>query len=134
MSDYANTRFVIEASHREQHDLWATYSVECWRQTWDFPTQNKYTWQQINPGYLETVGEFHGFPVCISVNWVRINGVLVMFYEPVSRVVDREMVRDWLKKTCCPRWDNNTREAHCDAANFHHCISHVERLCKGEEK
>src|SRR5690348_7087555 len=88
------TQFVVEATHNESHLLWEKFSTESLYKT----ELNKYKWDQISPGYMVQVGEFHGFPVNISCFWFRINGVLVMFYEANSRVVDHEMIEKWLEK------------------------------------
>jgi hypothetical protein len=109
---YAVTAFVVEATDFEQLTLW-----QQWHET--------VTWQQDNPGWLETVGHNAGRPVCISVSWNVINGRHVMFYEATSQVVDHELVDAWLVANCNPKWDNGTRRAHTNAMNFGHCIHAV---------
>jgi hypothetical protein len=121
------TEFVVEATHNESHLLWEKFCTQSMYKT----ELNKYNWEQINPGYLICVGDFHGFPVNISCFWYRINGVMVMFYEDVSRIVDHEMIKEWLKKNCAPRWDKGTRLAHTNATNFHNVLGHIRELGKG---
>jgi len=120
----AETKFVVEATDNEMQSFWEKFSTEAMHPRPEF---NKYKWEQINPGYVETVGELAGFPVCISVFWFRINGVTVMFYDATSRVVDHQMIEEWLDKHCAPRWDKGTRLARCNSNNFHHVLNYVDR-------
>lgn len=82
--------------------------------------------EQVNPGWALTIGELAGKPVVISLSWWRIDGVLVMFYDMVSRVVDHQMKEQWLDANCCPK-DLDGRVARTDAMNFHNVIHHVQR-------
>src|SRR5690348_17770034 len=84
--------------------------------------ESRLSWEQLSPGYLTTIGKLGKRPVCVLVFFARIAGKVVAFYHATSEVVDHKMVEKWLwKKFSPPRWDNNTRRAHCDAQNFHHC-------------
>ncbi len=118
------TQFVVEATGCEVLMLWGQFSTESMTKGKD----NTYTWVQHYQGHMITVGEFHGFPVTIALRWFTINGVLVMFWEPISRVVDHEMIKDWLLANCAPRWDHGTRLAHTNAMNFHHVLDHIRTM------
>lgn len=116
------TEFVVEATGAEQQMLWGKFCKDSMFQT-RFTT---HAWKQINPGYLVCVGELAGFPVNVSLIWNTIDGALVLFYEAVSRVVDHDMVKDWLKERCSPYWDGGTRLAYTNAMNFHHVLDYIK--------
>lgn len=98
---------------------------------WDLADQ-RLAWEQLNPGYMVTVGECAGMPVCVCVTFARIRGRIVAFYYATSQVVDHRMVEKWLAKEFKPpKWDSGTRTAHCDAQNFHLCASAIEAATVG---
>lgn len=101
---------VVEANSYERHMLWDENRRR------DQPD----TWETISPGLLETVGHLGEMPVCISLLKVRVGGQLLLMMHPTSRVVDHEMVREWMRKTL-PRsafWPDG--HVNCvDAMNFH---------------
>lgn len=114
------TKFVVEATSFEQQVLWERYSAESMYKT----KHSVYNWEQINSGYMITVGHVNKWPVNISCNWAKINGVLVMFYCDVSRMVDHGMIKQWLADNCNPKHDDG-RHSHVDAANFYAVIEFV---------
>jgi hypothetical protein len=124
----AKTEFVCEATSYEVLTLWKVYSSEALDKT----PLNCYEWIQHSLGYVITVGQFHGYAVNISCRWCSINNVLVMFYEACSMVVNYEMIGNWLKEYCHPRWDNGTRRAKTDAMNFHDVINHIDSVNKAK--
>ena len=89
-------------------------------------------WQQLT-GELATIGLYCKRPICVSVSWVRINGFVVMFYEPTSELVDWRVVKKWLAEEYAhvPKWDGS-RTPQCDAMNFSHCLSHTRDLQKAK--
>lgn len=128
---FAETVFMVEATHNETHNLWAQWSKE----GKEFCTHGRFQdiyrrldWEQDNPGYLYTVGWVDKRPVCVSFVWNRIKGHLVCFYEPTSQIVDHELVEKYINKIFKGTWDNGSRRAHCDAMNFGHCIQHLRSL------
>lgn len=125
LNDYKrDTVFCVEATSYEQLALWSNHSNESehalYRKTYD--------WEQLNPGSLTTIGQYTRRPVCVNINYVRINGQVVMFYEPTSELVDWRMVRKWLDKEYAhvPKWDGS-RRPHCDAMNFGHCLAAIDQ-------
>lgn len=120
-----DTIFLVEASQSERHNLWVDYSTES-----DRPMNRECTvrWQQLT-GELATIGTYTKRPICVSISWVRINGFIVMFYEPTSELVDWRMVKKWLADEYkhVPMWDGS-RSPQCDSANFKHCINHIRDL------
>jgi hypothetical protein len=120
------TEYIVEATDNEKHMLWAKFCNKSMYKT----ELNTYDWEQIPTGYHIHVGDFCGHPVNISCFWMKIkgekaatNGVLVMFYEAVSRVVDYEMVKKWIEENCSTRH-------HCNAMNFHLVLDHIRQLGK----
>lgn len=98
------TRFLVQATDLEQLFVW---------QQW----HERATWRETYPDRGVTVGTTNGRPTVVRCTWVVINGHLVMFYDPTSMLVDWELVEQW-------RRPFHARGAgHCDARNFHNCVS-----------
>lgn len=126
------TLFIVEATSFEQHALWRDHAKE--NNLNPSPGYAKYTWEQVNPGWLVTVGhlgtakgkgENKKRPVCINVSWNRIDGHLVMFYDQCSQVADSVQTEKWLDENFKGKYDSRTRRAQCDAMNFGHCLSAI---------
>ena len=73
-------------------------------------------------------------PVCITINWATVNGLIIMFVDPTSKVVDHRIIDKFLDDNCSPRYDNNTRLARTNSWNFHHAINaSLEKMKKSSE-
>lgn len=114
--------FVVEASSFEKQALW-----ERWAQQSARPVERLLDWRDCGRGWLIQVGELDKRPINLLIFGATLNGKHVLFYEAVSQVVDWVQVEEWFKNHCWPRWDANTRRAHCDAMNFHHCVEVVSK-------
>ena len=115
-----STDFLVEATHNEWHTLWSRWcrrSDECREPLFD-------NWEQLG-GWLVTVGRLDGRPVCISLNWDRLDGFLVCNWEATSELVDYKMVNAWLDKHFTGKTKDG-RRARCNAANFHQCVHAFE--------
>lgn len=110
-------RFVVEASSFEQQALWEAHAVQA-----GGDNSTRIDWLDQTRGWLLEIGRLDNRPICINVRGSLLNGLAVLFYDATSQVVDWQMIEDWFQERCWPKWDNNTRRAHCDAANFHHCL------------
>ena len=127
MNDTAENRlkrtvFIVEANSFECLCLWRDHA----KQNRDpRPDMTQQDWEQINSGWMVTVGKVGKRPVCIDVRWYKIDGCLVMFYDACSQVVDHRQVEAWLRKNFTNKYDNDTRWAQCDAMNFGHCLSAI---------
>lgn len=108
---FLKTEFVVAATSTEQQMLWHRHHY-----TASTP------WKQESKGTSIQVGELAGFPVNVSIFWATIDGLYVLFYEPISQVVDHKMVESWFDKNCNPRWDNGSRGARVNAENFNHVL------------
>lgn len=121
--------FIVEASSFEQLMLWqqhargSIFSVVDKNHNLAF---EQLSWEQSGGGSLVTVGYHCRQPVCISLSWCRIDGQIIMFWEPTSRVVNHEMIEKWLKEHFTRKYDQGTRWASCDANNFGHCLSAIK--------
>lgn len=113
-----NTVFCVEATSYEQHSLWAFWASDSVRRA----AKPSLKWKRLS-GELATVGHDNKRPICVSIQWVEIDGQTVMFYHPTSQLVDWKKIEKWLEIEYAhvPKWDHGTRRAHCDADNFHHC-------------
>ena len=101
---------VVEATSFEKHMLWAENGRK--------PVPR--TWQENLSGLGETVGTVGSLPVCVSLSTALVDGRKLLFVDAVSRVVDHEMVDDWLRATlprCAFREDGYLNRV--DATNFH---------------
>jgi hypothetical protein len=102
--------FVVEATSYERHALWAKHN-----ETVD--------WKAEGVGHGCKIGELDGRPVFVAFNYAKINGQLVVFYNPTSQVVDWEMVEKWIKE----HFKIGFRDGQSDAMNFGHCLNAIER-------
>lgn len=118
------TQFVVEATSCEHQLLWEQFSKDTIHKT----PQSVHRWENVNPGYVIEVGRFFGFSVNIGCRWDVIDGVWVMFYEDISRVVDHDLIKKWLNENCCPRWCNGSRLARTNAMNFHHVLDYIRNV------
>jgi len=123
----ANVEFVCEATSCEKQDLWSKFhfgvrSINGQRCTCGADDFTRYSWESDNMGLQIEVGRFFGHPVVILVWFVKVNGLNVMFWEDTSRVVDHDIIKEWLRDNVAPKWDHGQRLAHTDAINFHHVI------------
>lgn len=124
---FSDTVFVVEATGFEKLTLWTQHSTQgSWYLKHD-PKRRRYEWEQDNHGIWYQIGELDGLPVAINFNWFKIDGHRVVFYELMSRVIDKQMVDEWFAICCSPKWDGS-RLAHCNAMNFHHCLNAVDDL------
>lgn len=82
---------VVIANRFEQHALWEKNERYA-----------KRTWSRESMGIGETVGEIDDHPVCVMLSYVMIDGHKILFVDPTSRVVDYEMIREWMEKTLPP--------------------------------
>jgi len=110
---FKDTIFRVEANSYEHLCLWNEW-------------KERIKWEDDNLGIWYQIGEINNLPICISMRWTKINNYLILFYHPTSRIVDHDQIEDWFKKHCYPKWDKDTRIAHCDAMNFHHCIHAIK--------
>lgn len=104
---FKTTDFLVEANSCESLYLWK----DC--------QERKNEWVQDNAGLMIKVGEVNDMPVNISVNWNTIDGLKVLFWHPISRIVDYKMIEDWFERNCDPKYCNGERRAKTDAQNFH---------------
>jgi hypothetical protein len=127
-----DTFFVVEATSYEQFCLWEKYSLES-RQSSFIAHENRMKWEQISPGWLVTVGKLDGRPCCISTQWNRISGKLVLFWYSCSQVTDSVMAEKWITEHFTGTWDSGTRRAWTDAQNFHHCCHAIDEANKSDQ-
>lgn len=113
--------YLVEATDLETHHLWLDWSEESESRGWGEPTHPRLPWEQIALGYGDTVGEFGGMPVAVSVTFARVLGQVIVFYEATSQVVDHRMVEKWTQ-TAFPASRGRT-----NATNFHICVDDLRR-------
>jgi hypothetical protein len=105
-----STKFFVEATNTEKFYLWKENKDLC-------------KWENESSGICRKIGEINpGQEVWLSVFFAEIENCTVAFYEVTSRFNDTLMVENWIKNNYPVKYDNNTRWAMTNAANFHHCI------------
>lgn len=114
------TFFIVEATRFERLALWQARAY--------------FLWEEVNPGWLITVGKLDHRPCCISTSWALLGGFLVMFWYNCSQVTDQVQTDAWLQAHFKGTYDNGTRRAECDAMNFGHCLNAVKDAMKEEAK
>lgn len=51
----------------------------------------------------EEIAKFHDSPICVESTIYSFRGKRILFYEPVSLIVNWKKVEEWLKETVKPR-------------------------------
>lgn len=115
--------FVVEVSSFEKQALWERYAREVAHL--DRRSGPRVHWQDQGRGWWFQIAEVDKRPVMISVFGALLNDSAILFYEATSEVVDWKAIEEWFREHCWPMWDSDTRRAHCDAMNFHHCLEVV---------
>jgi hypothetical protein len=110
--------FVVEANNNEKHHWWKDFNK-------DHPLE------QIMFGFGVNVGTVNNLPVFLELSFYHVYDKLVMFYNPCSRMVDWDMVDEWITallhknypeyKGKYPKLDYG-----CDANNDHQIV----KFCK----
>lgn len=111
--------FVCEATHTESFYIWKIYVNS---------EKMIKTWQQ-HGGYLQEIGRINDRPICISVDFVTIDGLYTAFVEMTSQLCDYVMMEEWLEKYCPIYTDRRNRTS--DAMNFGHIFRVIEDQHKG---
>lgn len=92
--------------------------------------RHRVEWKEDSKGICIEIGSVDNRPVCVSFFTAKIDGKKVIFYEPVSQIVDYRMVREYLEKNFQMTHDNYTSWNHTDANNFHICVHALQKLDK----
>lgn len=116
------TLFCVKATSFEEYTLRSRWCVESPEN--QEPLFEK--WEQLG-GWGVTVGELDGRPVCVSMDWVRMDGHLIMFWEAVSQVVDQLQVEEWFAEHFTGTWGGG-RRAVTDASNFHFAVAAIDEI------
>jgi hypothetical protein len=116
---FEGVEFLVQATDTERFLLWCENEND--------KSERKVKWEQTSRGAGSTLGWLDTRPISVTLFYAVLNGKKVAFYDATSQVTDHAMVDDWLKTHTLDhiRYDNNQRWAHCNAMNFHHCLSYV---------
>lgn len=106
--DLAEVVGAVEATREEEFGVWTRFVDRR-----DPPL----TWKQ-HGGYLRTIGYLDGLPVCVSLTFNTVAGHRILFYHATSRVVDHEMVREFIDAIL----PDEAKARRTDATNFVHCL------------
>lgn len=119
------TKWLLEATDFEWFTLWERWCKES--STCREPLFAKC--EQLN-GWLVTCGYGPDCrPINISMQWNKLDGMLVCCWEPVSQLVDHLVIEGWLTHHYSMTF--NGRNATSDAQNFHLCAEALKEWQKG---
>lgn len=106
----------VQADDFARHALWREYS-------------ETHKWVQDTSGIIKPLGEFHGLPVNLSINFATIDGLRVMFYDCTSQLAHWGMVDEWMEKNvpAMGRCDPQVARVWSDATNFVNVLHDIER-------
>lgn len=114
-SGVAETVDVVEADSYVQLALWREFSKQAYEDGYRTnPSVDalRVPWEQLYSGRnCHTVGKLEGREVNISVDFVRVDGRVVAFWDCYSWVVDYAQIKAWLRTTF-------PSANHTDAMNF----------------
>lgn len=102
-----------------------TFETMCLWREW---TDNGDTWVSTGHGYGPTVGTLADMPVCISLLTATVNGQKILFFEPISQVVDYRMIYAWLKENVPSALRKDGYLNKTDAMNFPNVIATAKEL------
>ena len=113
------TKYLVEANPFELNALYDVWS-------------RKFTWEQDNRMGLPTVAYIRGRPITISLTWVRIAGELVCFWDPVTPLVDYDIIKSWFS-LAFPKVDQKNDDFYTDARGFSHAINRIKQFLDGKK-
>jgi hypothetical protein len=122
------TLFLVEANSFETLCLWQQHSSES-PQVKAFKFGAPLKWEQ-DAGFNVEVGQLDKRPIRLEIQFVKIEGCWVGFWHCPSQLADYAMITKWLEKNFKGKYDNQQRQATCDAMNFGHCISALKEAVK----
>lgn len=117
------TIFIVEANSFEHLSLWQQHSTQSPNQA-SFGYGKPLVWEQMNGWWIQ-IGKIAQRPICINLQFDKLDGCIICFYDSTSQLVDHAMIDKWLDKHFKGEYDNGTRRAQCDAMNFGHCLSAI---------
>jgi len=108
-SKFKSTEFIVEANNFERGILIKKFGKD-------------YTWNVLPHIYEIEVGTLNNHSIYISIRWVKINNVHILFWTPVSSIVDRQQILLFFHNYCpqCPNYD-------VSAESFHRCLAFIEQ-------
>lgn len=83
------------------------------------------SWVPTVHGYLATVGNVGDMPVCISILTETVEGQKILFWDATSRVVDHQMIEEWLKTIVTSALKEDGYLNKTDAMNFHNVFQRL---------
>jgi len=115
--------YVVKASDDERFFLWKEYTIY---------ELKKYVkkWEDDRRGHWQHIGEVDGRPICMSVDFATIDGMLVAFISLTSQLCDYKMLDEWMEKYIpVAQYDakKDNRVKITNAMNFSHVIHEIQR-------
>jgi hypothetical protein len=105
-----NVFFLVRATDFEQRTLWEKWG-------------RRVNWQDDSQPVMGQIGTIGRRPVTLQINFARIDGKLVAFWQMPSPLKDSLMAEKWLVAHCPLTKRGDGPHAECDAVNFHLCLS-----------
>lgn len=104
---FSKSAFAVQATHFERHTLNEQF-------------HEALGWLD-GAAVLYTLGHLNDRPVNVVFNFEYIGGRMVLFWECVSSLCDKDLITAWLMENC-PAFGKGNRT---DATNFHKCVLFV---------
>lgn len=116
--------YLIEADDFAIGQLWSTFATSS-RIEGKVSRKIQVRWDEDSRGLMHQVGSVkigkEKFPVMCQVTFAKIEGFTVAFYTSTSRIVDWDLVHDWIQS-------QSPNAGKCDASNFHLCLDKIRDL------
>ena len=108
-SKFKTTEYIVEANNFERGILLKKFSKD-------------YTWNVLPHIYEIEVGSLNNNSLYIEIRWVKINDVHILFWTPVSQIIDRPQIELFFRNYCsqCSNFDTS-------AETFHKCLAYIEQ-------
>ena len=132
MKEIEKVDYAVEANDFETLKLWeeCAAKLKIGDESICSSTQTKkVSWDAYQKGLCITIGYVEKHPVNVILDWANIDGRKVLFYQACSRMVDYEMVENWIRENCLN--PNGTRT---NAMNFHIITNEIKLKTKNQTK
>lgn len=114
----SRSEFFVEADSFAKQALWEQHF-------YDKKDGERLEWIQDSSGFSRLIGfmdKNKQNPIYVSFGFYAIGGKYICFYYPEGTYADWNQIEAYIN-SIVPKYDSGTRNAKCDANNFHQCLS-----------
>jgi len=124
-SRWPHVKFLIKANENEQFFLWKEHSTHS--------NEKGMEWNKVGASEAFVIDTIDGKPIAVCVTFVKLDDVLVAFYDSSSRLVDWDIITSWFKEVFKGKWGND-KPAVCGYQNFKDCVKFVKNKSSREQQ